>query len=157
VAAFLLIVSGLGCAALPALPGIPLVYAGIWLLSSVDGYRHIGFWWLLGIAAIGAVGQGVDLLAGALGAERVGASRQAIWGAVLGSFAGIVFGLPGLVFGPFAGAVLGELAASNSVLRSAHVGLATWLGMLFGALIKLVSALSMVTVSAAAWWWNSLP
>jgi uncharacterized protein YqgC (DUF456 family) len=156
VAASILIASGLACAALPALPGIPLVYAGIWLLAAVDGYRHIGFWWLLGIAAIGAVGQGGDLLAGALGAKRVGASPQAIWGAVLGSLAGFAFGLPGLVFGPFAGAVLGELANSGNVLRSAHVGLATWLGMLCGALLKLVSAVSMVTLSAAAWWWNSI-
>ena len=157
VAASILIASGLACAALPALPGIPLVYAGIWLLSAVDGYRHIGFWLLLSIAAIGAFGQGVDLLAGALGAKRVGASRQAIWGAVLGSLAGFAFGLPGLVLGPFAGAVLGELATSSSVLRSTHVGLATWLGILCGALVKLVSALTMVSLSAAAWWWNAIP
>jgi uncharacterized protein YqgC (DUF456 family) len=156
-AAAVLIVCGIACASLPALPGIPLVYAGIWLLAALDGYRHLGFWWLFGIAAIGIVGQGIDFVAAALGAKRVGASPQAIGGAVLGSLAGFAFGLPGLLIGPFAGAVLGELAASNSVLRSAHVGIATWLGMLLGALVKLFAALTMVVLAAAAWWWNRIP
>ena len=149
-----LIALGLVGAIVPALPGIPLMFGGIWLIAGVDRYRHLGLWWLLGIAVIGAIGLTVDLLAGALGAKRVGASPQAVSGALLGTAIGLFFGLPGLLLGPFVGAVLGELAAGNSALRSAHVGVSAWFGMIFGTIIKLVSSLMMVTLFGAGWWWN---
>jgi uncharacterized protein YqgC (DUF456 family) len=152
--AAVLIVAGLIGAIIPALPGMPLLFGGIWLLAWVDHYRHLGLWWLLGIAAVGVGGLVVDLLAGALGAKRVAASPQAVWGALLGTVIGVFFGLPGLLLGPFLGAVLGELAAGNSVLRSAHVGVGTWIGLLFGTLVKLVCSLTMVAMAATGWWWN---
>src|SRR6202795_3082191 len=139
-----LIVAGLVCAIVPALPGIPLVFAGIWLIAGVDRYHHIGLWWLLGIAGVGAVGLTLDLLAGALGAKRAGASKQAVWGALGGTVIGLFFGLPGVLLGPFLGAVLGELSAGTSVLRSTNVGVSAWIGLIFGTIVKLVSSLVMV-------------
>src|ERR1035438_5849301 len=152
-----LIVAGLAGAIVPTLPGIPLIFGGIWLIAGVDRYHHVGRWWLLGIAVVGAVGMTLDLLAGALGAKRVGASKQAVWGALAGTVIGILFGLPGLLLGPFFGAVLGELSAGNSVLRSTHVGMSAWFGLIFGTIIKLVSSLMMVALFGAAWWWNHGP
>jgi uncharacterized protein len=152
--AFALIAAGLIGAIVPVLPGIPLIFAGIWLIAGVDEYRHLGLWWLLGIAAVGAVGLILDLLAGALGAKRVGASPQAVSGALIGTLVGIFFGLPGLLFGPFFGALLGELSSGKSVLRSTQVGAAAWMGLIFGALVKLVSSLIMVALFGAGWWWN---
>jgi uncharacterized protein len=149
-----LLAVGLVGAIVPALPGIPLIFGGIWLIAAVDHYRHLGLWWLVGIAFVGIVGLTADVLAGALGAKRVGASPRAVWGALLGTAIGVFFGLPGLLLGPFAGAVLGELAAGNSVLRSAHVGVGTWIGLLFGTLIKLVSSIVMMALFGTAWWWN---
>jgi uncharacterized protein len=140
----LLIVGGLAGAVLPALPGIPMIFGGIWLAAAVDGYRHLGLWWLLAIGVLGTLGVIVDFIAGALGARRVGASRRALWGAGLGTLLGMFFGIPGLVFGPFLGALAGELASGTSVLRSTHVGIGTWLGLLFGALIKLVISFVMI-------------
>ena len=154
VIAIALIVVGLVGAIVPTLPGIPLIFGGIWLSAGVDRYRHLGLWWLLGIASIGAVGLTLDLLAGALGAKRVGASKQAVAGALAGTVIGLFFGLPGLLLGPFVGAVLGELAAGNSVLRSTQVGMSAWLGLIFGTIIKLVSSLTMVALFGAGWWWN---
>jgi hypothetical protein len=149
-----LIVAGLVCAILPALPGVPLIFGGIWLAAGVDHYRHLGLWWLLGIAIIGVLGMTMDFLAGALGAKRVGASPRAVWGALLGTAVGLFFGLPGLLLGPFLGALLGELAAGNSMLRSTHVGVNAWIGLIFGTMIKLVASLTMVALFAAGWWWN---
>jgi uncharacterized protein len=148
------ILVGLVGAIVPVLPGIPLIFAGIWIIAGVDGYRHLGLGWLLGIAAVGAVGMVVDLLAGALGAKRMGASSQAVWGALIGTVIGLFFGIPGLLIGPFFGAVLGELSAGNSVLRSAHAGIGAWVGLMFGTLIKLVSSLMMVALFGAGWWLN---
>ena len=144
VLAALLIVGGMAGAVLPTLPGIPMIFGGIWLAAAVDHYRHLGMWWLLVIGALGSIGVIVDFIASALGARRVGASRLALWGASLGTLIGMFFGVPGLLFGPFVGALLGELASGNSVLRSAHVGIGTWLGLLFGTLLKLVISFVMV-------------
>jgi uncharacterized protein YqgC (DUF456 family) len=139
-----LIVGGLLGSILPMLPGIPMVFGGIWLVAAVDGYRHLGVWWLVGIGALGVAGIAIDFVASTLGAKRVGASRRALWGAALGTVVGMFFGIPGLLIGPFAGALIGELASGNSVLRATHVGVGTWLGLLFGTLVKLVISFVMV-------------
>ncbi|WP_181300512.1 DUF456 family protein [Rhodanobacter sp. PCA2] len=145
-----LIVGGLAGAILPALPGLPMVFGGIWLIAAVDNYRHLGLWWLLLIGALGTAGVIVDFVAGTLGAKRVGASKHALWGASLGTIVGMFFGIPGILLGPFAGALLGELASGTSVLRSAHVGVGTWIGLLLGTLVKLVISLVMVGLFGAA-------
>jgi uncharacterized protein YqgC (DUF456 family) len=157
VIAIVLIALGLAGAIVPTVPGIPMIFIGIWLIAGVDHYRHLGYGWLICIAAVGAVGLTIDLLAGALGVKRVGASKQAVLGALFGTIVGLCFGLPGLLFGPFLGAVLGELAAGSSVLRSTHVGISAWLGLIFGTIVKLVSSLMMVAILGAAWWWNRVP
>ncbi|WP_132142808.1 DUF456 domain-containing protein [Luteibacter rhizovicinus] len=154
VVAALLVVAGVAGAILPALPGIPLIFAGLWLAAGTDGYRHVGLWWLLGIAAAGLIGVGVDFIAGTLGAKRVGASSLALWGAAIGTLVGMFFGLPGLLLGPFLGAVAGELMSGNSALRSAHVGVSAWFGMLLGTLVKLVVSLVMIGLFGFAFLFN---
>lgn len=144
VLAALLMLGGLAGAVLPALPGIPMVFGGIWLAAAVDGYRHLGLWWLLIIGVLGTLGVVVDFVAGMLGAKRVGASSLALWGAALGTLVGLFFGIPGLLLGPFLGALLGELASGTSVLRSTHVGVGTWVGLLVGTLVKLVISFVMI-------------
>ncbi|WNL45699.1 DUF456 domain-containing protein [Dyella sp. BiH032] len=142
--AALLMIGGLAGTILPALPGIPMIFGGIWLAAAVDGYQRVGTGWLLTIGALGAFGVAVDFIAGVAGAKRVGASRTALWGATIGTVVGMFFGLAGLLLGPFVGALAGELASGNSVLRSTHVGIGTWLGLLFGTLVKLVISLLML-------------
>ena len=154
VIAAILIGVGLIGAVLPLLPGLPLIFGGIWILAALDGYRHLGRWWLIGIGVVGAIGLLMDVLAGALGAKRVGASGRAVSGALLGTIVGLFFGLPGLVLGPFLGALLGELASGNSVLRSTQVGLGTWVGLIFGAIAKLVASVMMIALAGAGWWWG---
>jgi uncharacterized protein YqgC (DUF456 family) len=147
-----LVLIGLAGTILPALPGIPVIFGGLWLAAAVDRYQHVGAWWLSIIAVLGAIGFTVDFAATALGAKRVGASSLAIWGATIGTLVGMFLGIPGLLLGPFVGAVVGELLSGTSVLRSTHVGIGTWLGLLFGTLVKLVISLVMVGLFAFAWW-----
>lgn len=146
-----LIVIGLIGAVLPSLPGIPLIFGGIWLAAAVDHYQHLGTTWLIILAVLAAFGMAMDFIAASLGAKRVGASSLAVWGASIGTVVGLFFGLPGLILGPFAGALLGELISSKSVLRSTHVGIGTWLGLLLGALVKLVLSVIIVALAAGVW------
>ncbi len=139
-----LIIGGLIGSVIPALPGLPMIFGGVWLVAAVDNYRHIGLWWLLLIGGLGTAGVIIEFIASTLGAKRVGASRLALWGASLGTLVGMFFSIPGLLLGPFIGALLGELASGTGVLRSAHVGVGTWIGLLFGTLLKLVISLMMV-------------
>lgn len=153
--AIALIVIGLIGAVLPSLPGIPMIFGGIWLAAAADNYRHLGTTWLIVLGLLAALGIATDFIAASLGAKRVGASSAAIWGATIGTFVGLFFGLPGLILGPFVGALAGELFSSRSVLRSAHVGIGTWLGLLFGALVKLVLSLVMVALAGGVWLLNA--
>jgi uncharacterized protein len=152
-----LIFAGLAGAVVPMLPGIPLIFGGIWLASAVDHYQHVGPAWLIGIGSIAAFGVVLDLTAAALGAKRIGASAQAVSGALIGTLVGLFLGIPGLIFGPFLGALLGELSAGRSLPRSTHVGVAAWIGLIFGTLIKLAASIMMVVLFAAAWWWHRQP
>lgn len=146
-----LVLAGLVGALLPVLPGVPMIYAGLFLAAWVDGFRHIGALTLVLLAVLGLLAWSVDLLAAALGARRVGASRSAVWGAGLGTLIGLFFGLPGVLFGPLLGAVAGELWTGAHVRRAAHVGLATWIGLTLGLIVKLAFCFAMIGVFVIAW------
>ncbi|WP_448096493.1 DUF456 domain-containing protein [Luteibacter yeojuensis] len=145
-----LIVGGVVGAVLPVLPGIPMIFGGIWLAAAVDQYRHLGWGWLVAIGIVGAIGIALDFVSASLGAKRIGASPRALWGAGIGTTIGMFFGIPGLLIGPFAGAVIGELWSGTSILRSAHVGIGTWIGMLVGILAKVVISFLMIGMAGLA-------
>ena len=143
---FLLVGVGLAGTVLPILPGVPMIFIGLWLAAWIDGYERVGGFTmgLLGVLTLLSVV--VDFAASALGAKRVGASPRAIWGAAIGSIVGIFFGLPGLLLGPFVGAVAGELSVRGDSGKAAKVGIATWLGLLFGALAKIALSFAMIGI-----------
>jgi uncharacterized protein len=148
--AAILILAGLAGAVLPALPGVPLVFAGMWLAAWADHFQHVGLWTLIILGALSAIALLIDFVASILGAKRVGASGRALWGASIGTLVGLFFGLPGLLLGPFAGAVIGEISAGSRVDKATRVGLATWLGLLFGTLAKLALCFTMLGIFAFA-------
>lgn len=145
-----LIVGGVAGSILPILPGVPMIFGGIWLAAAVDEYRHLGWGWLVAIGVVAALGIAVDFVAGSLGAKKIGASPRALWGAGIGTTIGMFFGLPGLLIGPFAGAVVGELWSGKSILRSTHVGVSTWFGMLLGIVAKVVLSFLMIGMAGVA-------
>ena len=149
--AAILVVVGLAGTLLPALPGVPLVFGGLLIAAWIGDFQRIGWPTLMILALLTVLAVGVDLLASLLGAKRVGASKLALFGAAIGSIVGIFFGLVGIFIFPFLGAVAGELIARREMGQAAKVGVATWLGLLFGALAKLALALSMIGVFVIAY------
>ena len=146
ISAALLIIAGIAGAILPVLPGVPLVFGGMLLAAWADGFQHVGAITLTIVGVLCVIALLVDFVAGLLGAKRVGASPRALWGAAIGTVAGLFFGLPGLLLGPFIGAVVGELTAGSRVDHATRVGVGTWLGLLFGTLAKLALCFTMVGV-----------
>ena len=150
IAAILLIVVGVAGTVLPALPGTILVLAGIVLGAWLDDFTRVKWWVVAIIAVLAIVAWVTDYLATVMGAKKAGASTLAIVGAALGTIAGIFMGLVGVLFMPFVGAVIGELIAQKNAKQAAKVGLATWLGLLIGTVVKLVLVFMMVGIFVAA-------
>lgn len=141
---------------LPALPGVPLVFAGLLLAAWADGFDKVGWGPLAILGLLTAVSLVVDFWATAKGAKRVGASRWAVIGSVLGMLAGLFLGPFGIFIGAFAGAVAGELLHRQSLDRkdisaAAKIGLGTWLGIVLGIALKLAVVFTMVGIFALAW------
>jgi hypothetical protein len=147
-----LVVVGVAGTVLPALPGPILVFAGLLLAAWADGFAHVQAPALVILGLLTAACYAVDLAATALGAKRVGASPRAMLGAALGSLAGLFFGLPGFVLGPFVGAVLGEYTVQRNLGRAGRAGVGAWIGIALGAAAKLGLVFAMLGVFAAAWW-----
>jgi len=144
--ASVLIVLGLAGLILPVLPGIPLMYAGLVLLAWAEDFVHVGWLTLTLLGVLTLLSYGIDFLATALGAKRFGASPRAIAGAAIGALVGILFGLPGILLGPFVGAVLGEFSRKATFREATQAGVGATLGLLFGALLKIALAFTMLGV-----------
>lgn len=145
-----LIVIGIAGTVLPGVPGTILVLAGIVLGAWLDDFRNVT-WWVVAIISLLAIAAWViDFLATVLGAKKAGASKWAIVGAALGTVIGIFMGLVGVLFMPFVGAVIGQYISQKNVKHAAKVGLATWLGLLVGTVVKLVLVFMMIGIFVAA-------
>src|SRR6185436_6102375 len=92
VIAAILVALGLAGTILPVLPGILLVFGGLFLAAWADGFRHVGAVGLSIIGLLGAASLGFDFIASLLGAKRVGASPLALAGAAIGGIAGVFLG-----------------------------------------------------------------
>jgi len=147
----ILVLVGMAGTVLPALPGAPLVFLGLLLAAWIDGFQRVGWLALTLLGVLTLLSLGVDLLATSLGAQRAGASRQAILGAALGTVVGLFFGLPGILAGPFLGAVAGEYLARRDVAQAGRAGLGTWLGLVLGAAAKLALAFTMLALFLTAY------
>ena len=155
--AILLVVVGLLGTVLPAIPGIPLIFAGMLLAAWTDGFVHVGGLTLGLLGLLAVLSLLVDFWATAMGARRVGASRKALAGAVIGTFVGIFFGIPGIFVGPFAGAMAGELwhrrrIGAGDLGAAPRVGVGTWVGVVVAVALKLMLAFAMIGVFALSWW-----
>jgi hypothetical protein len=146
IAAALLIITGFAGLVVPALPGIVLIFAGFVAAAWAEGFVYVGWGALAVIALLCAAACLFDVVAGVAGARRFGAGRYGLLGAVAGSLAGLFFGLPGLVAGPFLGAVAGELLARRELRAAGRAGLGAWLGLVAGAAVKIALAFAMAGV-----------
>ena len=150
VGAVALILAGLVGIVMPALPGTVLIFAGLLLAAWADGFARVSVPTIVVIGVIGAASYLVDFAAAALGAKHLGASRRAVVGAALGTIFGVFLGLPGLILGPFIGAVLGELTAHRDLMRAGRVGVAAWIGFAIGTAVKVGIAFAMIGIFIAA-------
>ena len=150
VIAGLIIAAGFVGSILPNLPGIPVMFGGMLLAAWVGHFQKIPIWVIVFLGVLAAFSVVFDFLSGTYGAKRYGASKAAVWGALIGTIVGLFFGIPGIILGPFVGAVIGQLVSGSPIEDAAKVGFGTWIGLLIGTAIKLATAFMMLGTFALA-------
>ncbi len=144
--AVLFILVGVSGLVFPALPGAPLLFAGLFMAAWADGFVHVGTGALILLGVMALMTYVVDFAASAVGAKKFGASRRAVIGAVIGAVAGLFFGLVGVVIGPFIGAVIGELSMRLDFEAASRAGFGATIGLALGAAAKLALAFAMLGI-----------
>jgi uncharacterized protein YqgC (DUF456 family) len=134
---------------LPGIPGTPLV-----LLAAVGHRLYFGptganNWVLGGLVLLTLLSMVFDYLASMFGAIKLGATWRGVLGAAVGGLVGIFFSLPGIILGPFAGALLFEFVGGRDLKPAAKAGLGATLGLLAGAVGKIAICVTMIGLFAA--------
>lgn len=146
----LLILVGVAGTILPALPGTILVLAGIVLGAWIDDFTRVSPMTVGISTVIAVIAWAADYFAGIVGAKRVGASREAVIGGLIGTVAGIFTGLWGLLFMPLLGAFIGQYWVDRDLIRARDVGIATWIGMVVGMIVKIALTFLMIGIFIVA-------
>lgn len=134
-----LIAGILGCI-LPVLPGPPLSYVALLLLHFTSKYQFSTKFLIIWLI-ITVVVYGLDYVIPAWGTKKFGGSKRGVWGSVIGLVIGLFFFPPfGIIIGPFAGAVIGELTSGKDAGVALKSGFGSFMGFLAGTLLKLIAS-----------------
>lgn len=129
----------------PVIPGPPLAFASLLVLSFAKGWEPFSLEFLIITGALAALISVMDYLLPAEGARRYGASKFGVAGAVVGIIGGFLVMPPlGIVIGALLGAVAGELAADKSGHEALRAGWGVFMGFMVGAGIRLAFCLAML-------------
>lgn len=147
--AVLLVLSGIVGLVLPALPGSPLLFAGLVCAAWAEDFVYVSWGTLILLGCLALLAWLADFIAGAVGAKRFGSSNRAMIGAAIGAVIGIFFGIPGLLLGPFLGAMAGELTARADLQAASRAGVGAFLGLILGTAAKMALAFAMIGIFLA--------
>jgi len=138
----ILFLAGIAGCILPFLPGPPLCFLALLLqqLNSRPPFTAKFLWIWAGITIVVTL---LDYFIPIYGTKKFGGSKYGIWGCTIGLIAGLWFGPLGIIIGPFFGAFIGEVLANNDSGTALKSALGSFLGFLFGTLLKLVACFVM--------------
>ena len=140
--AIVLMILGIAGCLLPVLPGPPLTYLGLVVLhfsKFADISKNLFI--ILGIVAV--VVTVIDYVVPIWGTKQFGGSKYGMRGATVGLIIGLFLGPPGIIIGPFIGAVVGELIFKDDFKYALKAGFGSLLGFLSGVGLTLAAALLM--------------
>lgn len=144
VLALLVMLVGVAGSILPGIPGPPLVLGAAVvhrLCFGEAGASGLVLGLLLGLTLLSL---SLDYLATLYGARKMGATKLGVIGAGLGVVIGLFFGFPGVVAGPFIGAMALEMFGGREWRDAGRAGFGATLGLLAGAVGKLACCLAMM-------------
>ena len=139
---FCFIIAGLIGCVFPAIPGPPMSFIALLLIQVTRFADFSGkFLWIAAIVTV--VVTVVDYIVPAWGTKKFGGSRAGAIGSVIGVFVGMLFLPFGIIAGPFAGAVVGELIAGRDKDAAFRSGFGSLIGFIFGVAMKLTVCVAL--------------
>ena len=148
--AFLVMLTGLIGSLLPVLPGTPLILIAAIGHRLYFGHASASNLILAILGALMVVSLVFDFLASMLGAKKFGATWRGMAGAVIGGIIGLFFSLPGIILGPFLGAMLFEMLGDKEFKKAAKAGLGATVGLLLGVVGKFSIGVVMMILFATS-------
>lgn len=143
VIAIILMIAGLAGCLLPFLPGPPLSFLALLVMQlRTDPPFESKFLWIW--AAITLLVTVLDYIIPVYGTRKFGGTSYGVWGCTIGLIAGIFIPPWGLIIGPFVGAFIGELLANSNTENAWKAALGSFIGFLFGTLLKLIACCVML-------------
>jgi uncharacterized protein len=133
---------------LPGLPSTPIVFLTAMAHKLFFGEAGAAWWVIVLLALLMVASLAVDYAASVLGAKKLGATWRGALGAIVGGLIGLFFSLPGILLGPFIGAVVFELAGGRDWRQSSKAGVGATLGLIAGAIGKIGVCLIMMALFA---------
>lgn len=146
--ALVVMLIGLIGSIVPGLPGTPLVLAAAIGHRLYFGAASINNVVLIALVVLTVVSLLFDFLSTALGAKKFGATWRGAVGAVLGGVIGLFFSLPGIILGPFLGAMLFEMIGDKEFKAAAKAGTGAVIGLLLGVIGKFSICVIMTALFA---------
>ena len=141
----ILMLVGLFGVILPFVPGVPLVWLGLFIYAIYTGFDQISILAVVIFFILTLVSFGLDLAGTLLGLKKYSASWYSILGAFLGFIIGLlVFGFWGVILGPLVGAFIGEIVARGDLRQGLRAAFGGLIGSIVGTLIKIIIALIMI-------------
>lgn len=141
---------------LPGIPSTPLVLGAAVLHRLWFGEQGAGWLALAVLVVLTLLSLLLDYLATMYGARKLGATWKGVTGAVLGVMIGVFFGLPGIILGPFLGALVFEWLGGQQLRKAARAGGGAVLGLFAGALGKTACCLAMTGIFFASVVWQAM-
>jgi len=146
VLAGLVMLVGLAGTVIPGIPGAPLVFIAAVGHRLYFGAASADYWILFLLALLAGLSLLFEYLAGVYGARKLGATWRGMTGAVVGAIVGLFFGLPGILLGPFLGALLFEWAGGYPFQKALRAGVGAFIGLIAGGLGKIAICVVMITL-----------
>ena len=147
---FMMLIGLIGCI-VPGLPGTPIAYVGLWIAQATEKI-HFSWQFLLIWGIVVVIISVLDYVVPAWGTKHYGGTKWGVWGSTIGVFVGLFFGAMGVIFGPLVGAVIGELISGKQLDDALKAGWGSFVGILFGTILKLIACgLMTVALIQAVW------
>ena len=134
----LVFIALVGCI-VPVIPGPPLSFLALILLSYAKNWEPFSTKFLIIMAVLMIVVTVLDYVIPAGGAKKYGASKSGIWGSIIGMLAGFFFFPPwGILIGGIVGAFSGELLAGQEGRKALRASWGIFVGYMVSTGLKLV-------------------
>ena len=152
IAGFAVVIAGLIGCIVPVLPGPPVAFVGLLLVSLAGGWNIYAPWLLIALGLLAAGAAVMDSILPAAASKRAGAGKSGVWGSVIGMIVGTIFFPPfGTFIGAFAGALAGEVLFGKSGSRPMKAAMGVFTGTMAATVVKLAvsGTIAMVFVRGA--------